>query len=167
LSASRDCTVKLWDVETGFCDHTFTNHTDWVRCLAVRQSDGGLWASSASIYKNAYTMKRCISSSLHFFVLRKYAIKAIPRSELPNKPMNPANPARRNIYESYGVSRSFRRGSNTHAINQGVKRSDIDHNNRWSVVERAKGRAPKLGMQQHYEDVLQLLPTLLQNSSAL
>ena len=48
LSASRDTTVKLWDVETGFCDHTFSNHTDWVRCLAVRQSDGSLWASSGN-----------------------------------------------------------------------------------------------------------------------
>ena len=48
LSASRDCTVKLWDVETGFCDQTFSDHTDWVRCLAVRQSDGGLWASAGN-----------------------------------------------------------------------------------------------------------------------
>lgn len=48
LSASRDGTVKLWDVETAFCDHTFTDHTDWVRCLAVRQSDGALWASSGN-----------------------------------------------------------------------------------------------------------------------
>jgi platelet-activating factor acetylhydrolase IB subunit alpha len=48
LSSSRDATVKLWDVETGFCDHTFTDHTNWVRCLAVRQSDGGLWASAGN-----------------------------------------------------------------------------------------------------------------------
>jgi hypothetical protein len=33
-------------------------------------------------------------------------------------------------FERYGVSRSFRRGSNTQAINQGVSESDIDHNNR-------------------------------------
>jgi hypothetical protein len=71
------------------------------------------------------------------------------------------------VFERYGVSRSFRRGSNTHAINQGVSKSDIDHNNRWSVVERANGMAPKLGMQQHYADVLQMLPTLLRYSSAL
>jgi hypothetical protein len=71
------------------------------------------------------------------------------------------------VYESYGVSRSFRRGSNTHAINQGVSEADINHNNRWSVVERAKGRGPKLGMQQHYADVLLMLPTLLRYSSAL
>lgn len=46
LSASRDFTVKLWDLETGFCDHTFTDHTDWVRTMAIRNHDGGVWASS-------------------------------------------------------------------------------------------------------------------------
>jgi platelet-activating factor acetylhydrolase IB subunit alpha len=48
LSASRDTTVKLWDMETGFCEHTFHDHTDWVRCLAVRQCDGRVWASSGN-----------------------------------------------------------------------------------------------------------------------
>jgi hypothetical protein len=71
------------------------------------------------------------------------------------------------VHESYGVSRSFRRGSNTHAINQGVSEADINHNNRWSMVERARGRAPKLGMQQHYSDVLLMLTALLRYSSAL
>jgi platelet-activating factor acetylhydrolase IB subunit alpha len=50
LSASRDQTVKLWHVETGFCDHTVTDHTDWVRCLAVRKSESSsfTWASSGN-----------------------------------------------------------------------------------------------------------------------
>lgn len=48
LSASRDHTVKLWDMETGFCDHTFSDHSDWVRCLAIRNHDGGIWASSGN-----------------------------------------------------------------------------------------------------------------------
>jgi len=48
LSASRDFTVKMWDMETGFCDHTFSDHTDWVRCLAVRPHDGALWASAGN-----------------------------------------------------------------------------------------------------------------------
>lgn len=48
LSASRDATVKMWDVETGFCDKTMSDHSDWVRCLAVRQSDGAVWASSGN-----------------------------------------------------------------------------------------------------------------------
>jgi hypothetical protein len=71
------------------------------------------------------------------------------------------------VFEQYGVSRSFRRGSNSQAINQDVSARDIDHNNRWSKIERAEGRAPKLGMQQHYADVLLMLPTLLRYSSAL
>jgi hypothetical protein len=71
------------------------------------------------------------------------------------------------VFERYGVNRSFRRGSNTHAINQEVSEGDFDHNNRWAKIERAKGRAPKWGMQQQYSDVLQMLPTLLRYSSAL
>lgn len=48
LSASRDATVKCWDLETGFCDYTMSHHTDWVRCLAVRPSDGSVWASAGN-----------------------------------------------------------------------------------------------------------------------
>jgi len=64
LSASRDHTVKLWDMETGFCDHTFTDHTDWVRTLAIRNHDGGIWASSGNdqviyVYESATRRKIC------------------------------------------------------------------------------------------------------------
>lgn len=64
LSASRDYTVKLWDMETGFCDHTFSDHTDWVRTLAIRNHDGGLWASSGNdqviyVYESATKAKVC------------------------------------------------------------------------------------------------------------
>jgi platelet-activating factor acetylhydrolase IB subunit alpha len=55
LSASRDATVKLWDLETGFCEHTYTDHNEWVRCLATRP---GLWASAGNdhvIYVYDYT----------------------------------------------------------------------------------------------------------------
>jgi hypothetical protein len=58
-----------------------------------------------------------------------------------------------NVYEEFGVSRSFRRGSDTHAINQGVSKDDIERNNRWRTEERANGRAPRLRMIHHYADV--------------
>jgi len=45
LSASRDTTVKLWDIETGFCDHTVHDHSDWVRCLAVQGAGAAIGAS--------------------------------------------------------------------------------------------------------------------------
>jgi len=47
VSASRDYTIKFWDLETGFCVHTSKDHTDWVRCLATK-ADGSLLASSGS-----------------------------------------------------------------------------------------------------------------------
>jgi hypothetical protein len=53
------------------------------------------------------------------------------------------------------------------AVNQGVSEVDIDHNNSWSRVEKGKGRTLILQMQQHYEDVLMMLPALLQYSLAL
>lgn len=48
LSASRDKTVKVWDIVTGFCEQTLADHGDWVRCIAVRQHDGGLFCSSGN-----------------------------------------------------------------------------------------------------------------------
>lgn len=64
LSASRDYTVKLWDMETGFCDHTFSDHSDWVRTLAVRRHDGAIWASAGNdqaifVYETATNTKIC------------------------------------------------------------------------------------------------------------
>lgn len=45
-TASRDHTVKFWDLETGFCDHTVSDHGDWVRCIAVRHAHAGGSGSS-------------------------------------------------------------------------------------------------------------------------
>lgn len=47
VSASRDKTVKVWELETGFCVNTLQDHLDWVRCLSVRM-DGQFLASSGS-----------------------------------------------------------------------------------------------------------------------
>lgn len=31
LSCSRDKTIKLWEVRTGFCKRTFIGHEEWVK----------------------------------------------------------------------------------------------------------------------------------------
>jgi FOG: WD40 repeat len=48
VSASRDKTIKFWDVETGFVEHTISDSNDWVRCIAVRESDGEVMASAGN-----------------------------------------------------------------------------------------------------------------------
>ncbi len=47
ISASRDKTIKFWDVETGFVSQTIS-HQDWIRCLAVRPTDGAVIASAGN-----------------------------------------------------------------------------------------------------------------------
>jgi hypothetical protein len=72
-----------------------------------------------------------------------------------------------NVLEEYGVSRSFRRGSDTHALNQGVSITDIERNNRWRSVEHAGSKQVVLRMVHHYEEVSQMLKSLLRYSEPL
>jgi len=44
-SASRDQTIRIWDVTTGFCVRTLRGHSDWVRDVAP--SFDGRWLLSA------------------------------------------------------------------------------------------------------------------------
>ena len=72
-----------------------------------------------------------------------------------------------NVHEEYGLSRSFRRGSNSEALNRGVSEATIDRNNRWRKVERAGARKAKLQMRDHYTEVLVSLKRYLEYSQAL
>ncbi|CAF9931542.1 MAG: protein with putative role during mitosis [Gomphillus americanus] len=45
VSASRDKSLKIWDVSTGYCVKTFRNHVEWVR--DVSPSFDGRWLLSA------------------------------------------------------------------------------------------------------------------------
>jgi hypothetical protein len=72
-----------------------------------------------------------------------------------------------NVHEEYGISRSFRRGATTEARNRGVQQGDIDTMNRWRNVENAKGKRPRVKMQDHYSDIRMMIPTLLRFSAAL
>ena len=72
-----------------------------------------------------------------------------------------------NVREDYGVSRSYRRGSNTEAQNRGISAADCERNNRWRKVEAAKGKAISQGMRDRYTDIKQAVVSLLRYSQGL
>lgn len=45
VSASRDCTLRIWDASTGYCVRTLSGHAEWVR--DVRPSVDGRYLLSA------------------------------------------------------------------------------------------------------------------------
>ena len=47
MSSSRDKSIKMWEVPTGYCIKTFLGHREWVRQVAVSQ-DGTLIASCSN-----------------------------------------------------------------------------------------------------------------------
>jgi hypothetical protein len=53
--------------------------------------------------------------------------------------------------------RTFRRTSDSIAIDEGVDQTDIDVVNWWQAVEKAKGSRPNRPMRQHYEELELLL----------
>lgn len=52
-------------------------------------------------------------------------------------------PAGVQVYEEYGIARSFRRGATSEARNKKVDQSDIDLMNRWRNFENAWGKRAK------------------------
>lgn len=57
VSASRDKSIKVWEMETGFCVNTQQDHSEWVRCLAARH-DGKFLASGGSDFNvHVYRLK--------------------------------------------------------------------------------------------------------------
>jgi len=65
------------------------------------------------------------------------------------------------IRDSYQCFRSFRRSSDTRAIQKKVDTKDIDVVNRWRTVEEAQGRRPSRAMRNHYAQLDQLLDPFL------
>ena len=67
----------------------------------------------------------------------------------------------------YHAFRTFRKTSDTRAINQGVKSIDVDIVNRWKTVESSRGKRPNRPMQQHYAQLDLLLGPFLRYTGAM
>jgi len=62
--------------------------------------------------------------------------------------------------EEFGISRSFRQGATSTARVRKLPEDVINLTNRWRKFESAKGRRPRLTMQDHYSDIKILIPEL-------
>ena len=71
------------------------------------------------------------------------------------------------VFEDFGVSRLFWRGSCSQAVNMGLSQPSIDLNNRWSRGERAKGKKMSLNMCAHYTDIPLVIGRYLEFLEAL
>ena len=63
-----------------------------------------------------------------------------------------------NKYEltRYGISRTFRKSSETRARRAGIPKDQVETVNRWRKVKRARGMRPHFDMADHYSDASQL-----------
>ena len=56
----------------------------------------------------------------------------------------------------YGISRTFRKTSETRARRARIPKEQVEVVNRWKTIERAKGRRPNLAMVDHYANAKEL-----------
>jgi hypothetical protein len=71
------------------------------------------------------------------------------------------------VEEEFGVSRSFRRGATSGAVNSGLPPDVIDVNNRWRKMHMAGANQPAMSLREHYTDVRLTLNQRLKFSRAL
>lgn len=71
------------------------------------------------------------------------------------------------IYEQFGISRSFRRGATSVARTRGVDDRTVELINRWRRFEGGRGAHPSMPMREHYSDIAILIPELTKFSRAL
>ena len=69
--------------------------------------------------------------------------------------------AKEEIKDKYNVFRSFRRGSDTQAMNEEVSADDANCVNRWKAKVKAKNKQPNLSMHHKYADLSMLLGPFL------
>ena len=79
----------------------------------------------------------------------------------------PSIESKESIREFYHCFRTFRRTSDSRAIEQNVNQVDIDIVNRWQKLEKSKGRRPNQPMKLHYAEFQLLLKPFIRYTFAM
>jgi hypothetical protein len=128
----------------------------WIaRALEWHRSQGNL---NGPVFRGKKG-QRVKSSTFQAPILRRLEQVQRKRPDLIN--------AKVNLAEDFKVGRSFRRGSDSRALAEGLSQVSIDMNNRWRKFEAGRGKRPSLKMHEHYADVVLLLKILLSYSRAM
>ena len=75
--------------------------------------------------------------------------------------------SKEDLRKSYHFFRSFRRASDTRALEMKVSTDDINIVNRWSTVEKLEGRRMNQDMHYYYADIALLEAPFLRYTSAM
>ena len=129
------------------------------RCLKLKKVQGRLTGPLISDSMGACLSTREIDGSIH---------EILDALFVSHRALFPADVCTiEHIHERYHAFRSFRRSSDTRAVEMEVAQLDIDVVNRWKSVERAKGRRPGMNMNMHYAQMEELLNPFIRYTRAM
>ena len=129
------------------------------RLILLKKSQGRLSGPAISDEAGVIFSSRAMDDALHEVLEDLFEMK---KSLFP-----PTIESGDELRKRYQVFRSFRRSSDTRALEQRVATTDIDTINRWATFEKAKGRRPGLAMRNYYADITLLILPFLRYTQAM
>jgi hypothetical protein len=119
------------------------------RLIMLKESQGRVSGPAISDETGVIFSSRAMDDALHEVLEDLFATK---RNLFP-----PTIESVDELRKRYQVFRSFRRSSDTRALERRVAETDIDIVNRWATVKKAKGRRPGFAMRNYYADITLLI----------
>ena len=146
-------------------------HVMNVVCKTKSGIRGDLWVARAIETEGEATSKFLFSNDTgkreKGGVYEEYMFKLLERVQAQHPEHIPAD---LDVRAAYGLPRSCRRGANSeaqNAPNTDCEEKDINRNNRWRAIERAKTKRASMNMLQLYTDTRLTLTADLKFSSCL
>ena len=129
------------------------------RLMALKQEQGFVDGPAISDETGHVYSTRALDDCLHEILEELF--------DLNRELFPPVITTKEELKKRYQVFRTFRRTSDSRALEEKVGSDDIDVVNRWKSVERAKGARPTRTMRQHYADLSLLLKPFLRHTGSM